>query len=138
MMSRSSKVRPELVNTRIVMSVNVNDWTEKTSLARVVICSGKTNDLLEVLIEAGRASPELLEDLSQFRTVQLHLKPFPHIHSVRIGVVWIGLAEVEELFGDGVGEFLAPVLCGTKDEDRVARQHGLEAQVDKIVRIPLF
>ena len=120
------------------MSVNVNDWTEKTSLARVVICSGKTNDLLEVLIEAGRASPELLEDLSQFRTVQLHLKPFPHIHSVRIGVVWIGLAEVEELFGDGVGEFLAPVLCGTKDEDRVARQHGLEAQVDKIVRIPLF
>ena len=61
-MSRSSKVRPEKVKSM----KNLNRGMAKMSLARVVICCGEAYDFLEVLIEAGGASPKLLENLYQF------------------------------------------------------------------------
>ena len=98
-----------------------------------MVCRGEADDLFQVLVEAGGTPPQLLEDLSQPRAVQLRLEPLPHVRAVGIGVAGIGSAEVEELFGDGVGELLAPVLGRAEDEDGVARQHRLEAQIDEVV-----
>ena len=82
-----------------------------------MVCRGEADDLFQVLVEAGRTPPQLLQDLSQPRAVQLRLEPTPHVRAVWIRVAGIGSAEVEELFGDGVGELLAPVLSRTEDEN---------------------
>ena len=82
-----------------------------------MVCRGEADDLFQVLVEAGRTPPQLLQDLSQPRAVQLRLEPTPNVRAVWIRVTGIGSAEVEELFGDGVGELLAPVLSRTEDEN---------------------
>ena len=64
----------------------------------MVVGRGEADGLLEVLVESGRAAPELLEDLAQLRAVQLLLQPPTHVGAGRVGVAGVGPAEVKEIY----------------------------------------